>query len=67
MGQQKRRSDPDPARAREKTHRDESEQVRAERRGNWADEAAQARTADDPRGRAPRDRAGVPSTGDELL
>ncbi|MEH1015294.1 hypothetical protein V6U90_19535 [Micromonospora sp. CPCC 206060] len=33
-------------------------------RGDWADEAAMARTADDPRAMAPRDRAGRPSTGD---
>lgn len=30
----------------------------------WEDRAAEARTADDPRARAPRDRRGVPSTVD---
>ncbi|MEV0396749.1 hypothetical protein [Polymorphospora rubra] len=30
---------------------------------DWADEAANARTADDPRARAPHDRTGTPSTG----
>ncbi|MEV0730239.1 MULTISPECIES: hypothetical protein [Polymorphospora] len=30
---------------------------------DWADEAAEARTADDPRARAPHDRTGTPSTG----
>jgi hypothetical protein len=30
----------------------------------WADEAAQARTASDPRRVTPHDRSGVPSTGD---
>jgi hypothetical protein len=28
----------------------------------WADEAAKARTADDPRARTPKDAAGQPST-----
>ena len=31
---------------------------------DWADEAARARTADDPRRVTPHDRSGVPSTGD---
>ncbi len=31
---------------------------------DWADEAAEARTADDPRAVAPHDRTGIPSTGD---
>jgi len=30
---------------------------------DWADDAAQARTADDPRAVAPRDAAGRPSQG----
>ncbi len=30
---------------------------------DWIDDAADARTADDPRARAPHDAAGVPSTG----
>lgn len=30
----------------------------------WADKAAQARTASDPRRVTPHDRSGVPSTGD---
>lgn len=30
--------------------------------GRWADEAAQARTAGDPRARTPRDATGQPST-----
>lgn len=33
--------------------------------GDWADEAAQARTSDDPRRVAPHDPDGVPSTGDQ--
>jgi hypothetical protein len=32
--------------------------------GDWADQAAQARTADDPRAMAPHDATGTPSTGD---
>ncbi|MFD2763628.1 hypothetical protein [Micromonospora eburnea] len=35
----------------------------AERSRDWADEAAQARTADDPRAMAPRDAEGRPSNG----
>ncbi|MFC0004963.1 hypothetical protein [Micromonospora siamensis] len=42
--------------------RDRREQD-AERGRDWADEAAQARTADDPRTTAPRDAAGRPSNG----
>jgi hypothetical protein len=33
---------------------------------DWADEAAQARTADDPRTVAPHDPSGRPSTGESL-
>lgn len=33
---------------------------------DWADEAAQARTGDDPRAVAPHDRAGKPSTGERF-
>ncbi|WBB77828.1 hypothetical protein O7606_16295 [Micromonospora sp. WMMD882] len=44
--------------------RDEEQRPREDvRRGqDWADEAAQARTADDPRAMAPHDAAGRPST-----
>jgi hypothetical protein len=34
------------------------------RQPDWADEAARARTGDDPRAAAPHDRTGKPSTGD---
>ncbi|ASW53350.1 hypothetical protein [Plantactinospora sp. KBS50] len=34
--------------------------------GGWADEAAQARTADDPRTVTPHDAEGIPSTGDRF-
>jgi len=34
------------------------------RGGDWADTAAMARAADDPRRVAPHDQSGVPSTGD---
>ncbi|MFE0588540.1 hypothetical protein [Micromonospora echinospora] len=37
-----------------------------ERGRDWADEAAQARTADDPRAMAPHDAAGKPTTGGHL-
>ncbi|MEV1289174.1 hypothetical protein [Micromonospora sp. NPDC049679] len=36
---------------------------RAEQR-DWEDEAAEARTADDPRARTPHDRTGTPSIGE---
>ncbi|WDZ86479.1 hypothetical protein [Micromonospora cathayae] len=43
--------------------RDEQGRREDEERGrDWADEAAQARTADDPRAMAPHDAAGRPST-----
>ncbi|MBQ1072716.1 hypothetical protein KBX06_05980 [Micromonospora sp. C31] len=44
------------------TDRDRREQ-QTERGRDWADDAAQARTADDPRAMAPRDAAGRPSQG----
>ncbi|RKN48529.1 hypothetical protein [Micromonospora endolithica] len=45
--------------------RDRPEQD-AERNRDWADEAAEARTADDPRAMAPRDAGGRPSQGRPL-
>jgi hypothetical protein len=47
----------------------EQQQQKQERAAQetFGDRAAQARTADDPRAEAPRDRAGMPSTGDEQL
>ncbi|MEV6694450.1 hypothetical protein AB0M35_23540 [Micromonospora sp. NPDC051196] len=37
------------------------------RRGrDWADEAAQARSADDPRARTPHDATGRPSQGEPI-
>lgn len=65
MQQPRRGSEPEPTRTRE--YMDEEEDRRRVRRGNWADEASKARTADDPRAVAPRDRAGRPSIGDETL
>ncbi|HEX5596654.1 MAG TPA: hypothetical protein VFX61_11670 [Micromonosporaceae bacterium] len=64
MRQQQRGSEPEPTRTREPAN---EEDLRRIRKGNWADEASKARTADDPRAVAPRDRAGRPSTGDETL
>ncbi|WP_229402625.1 hypothetical protein [Micromonospora okii] len=46
--------------------RDEQRERDAERGRDWGDEAAQARTADDPRVMAPRDSAGRPSQGRQL-
>ena len=56
MAQQQERSQ-QQADERERRERD------AERARDWADEAAQARTADDPRAMAPRDAGGRPSNG----
>jgi len=64
MKERDRGSEPEPTR----TTKDlDEEEKRRYREGTWADEAAKARTADDPRAMAPRDRAGRPSTGDETL
>jgi len=60
----KKSANAEPSGAGVKPEKDELKE-RAERR-DWADEAAQARTADDPRAVAPHDRSGVPSTGDPL-
>ncbi|MEU7620537.1 hypothetical protein AB0M91_29315 [Micromonospora rifamycinica] len=38
----------------------------AERGSDWADEAAQARTPEDPRAVAPRDAGGRPSNGPQF-
>lgn len=46
---------------------EQNRQQRDEERGrDWGDEAARARTADDPRVMAPRDAAGRPSTGESI-
>lgn len=34
--------------------------------GDWADKAAQARSADDPRARTPHDTTGRPSQGEPI-
>ncbi|MGW0432281.1 hypothetical protein ACWDV4_07010 [Micromonospora sp. NPDC003197] len=60
----KKTANAEPSSASTKPEKDEI-QERAERR-DWADEAAQARTADDPRAVAPHDRSGKPSTGEPL-
>ncbi|WP_416901464.1 hypothetical protein [Micromonospora echinospora] len=50
-----------------KERTDEQRSRNDEERGrDWADEAAQARTADDPRAMAPHDAAGKPTTGGHL-
>ena len=41
----------------------ERREQEARRTREWADEASQARTADDPRAMVPRDAAGRPSNG----
>ncbi|WP_433389401.1 hypothetical protein [Micromonospora sp. KLBMP9576] len=56
MAQQQRQS-------RQQTAEDDRREQDTERDRDWADDAAQARTADDPRAMAPRDAAGRPSQG----
>jgi hypothetical protein len=48
----------------DKGRRDDTpeEERRDQRKGTWADEAAKARTSDDPRARTPSDAVGQPST-----
>lgn len=48
----------------EQAEQKETERKRPRDGDAWADEAAKARTADDPRAVAPHDRLGLPSTGD---
>ncbi|MFU8870920.1 hypothetical protein [Micromonospora sp. SL4-19] len=50
-------------RSRQQSAERERRKQDAERSRDWADEAAQARTADDPRAMAPRDAGGRPSNG----
>jgi hypothetical protein len=50
-------------RSRQQTAERERHEQDVERGQDWADEAAQARTADDPRATSPRDAAGRPSNG----
>ncbi|MBO4208791.1 hypothetical protein [Micromonospora echinofusca] len=59
-----RKSTTDKPSAREIASATGDPERRTEQDRDWADEAAMARTADDPRAMAPRDRAGRPSTGD---
>ncbi|HEX2772887.1 MAG TPA: hypothetical protein VHN18_10725 [Micromonosporaceae bacterium] len=61
MSQQQRTTGQERDEAKEKQERERAAE------GTFGDRAAQARTADDPRVQAPRDRAGMPSTGDEQL
>lgn len=61
MSQQQRTSGQARDEAKEKEERERAAE------GTFGDRAAKARTADDPRAQAPRDRAGMPSTGDEQL
>ncbi|GIJ23523.1 hypothetical protein [Micromonospora lutea] len=48
--------------AAERDRREEDEQ----RGRDWADDAAEARSADDPRARSPHDAAGRPSQGEPI-
>ena len=67
MSRQEHGPGPEQGKAPGQTDQERIERDRTRQRGTWADEAAQARTADDPRRRTPHDRSGVPSTGDESL
>lgn len=55
------------AQQQDRSQQQDAERKRREqefqRTREWADEAAQARTADDPRAMSPRDAAGRPSNG----
>ncbi|MGI5211694.1 hypothetical protein [Plantactinospora sp. CA-290183] len=56
----------EPARSEPTTAAPEAEEERQEEpggRGDWADEAAKARSLDDPRRLPPHDSAGLPSSG----
>ncbi|MEO3776655.1 hypothetical protein ABGB16_07350 [Micromonospora sp. B11E3] len=53
-------------RSRQQTAERERRAQEDERGRDWADEAAQARTGDDPRAMAPRDAAGRPSNGPQF-
>ncbi|MFC4148782.1 hypothetical protein ACFO0M_21205 [Micromonospora mangrovi] len=50
-------------RSQQQTAERERHEEDTERGRDWADEAAQARTSDDPRTTSPRDAAGRPSNG----
>jgi hypothetical protein len=62
MSKQQRRS----VRAQSEDERRERERAQAAE-GSFGDRGARARTADDPIIKAPHDRAGRPSIGDEQL
>ncbi|MEV6377027.1 hypothetical protein FXF53_14680 [Micromonospora sp. WP24] len=66
MAQQRQTSRQQQA-SRHKQRSEEENRLRsAERNKDWADDAAHARTADDPRTMAPRDAGGRPSTGERF-
>ncbi|MEU6072880.1 hypothetical protein [Micromonospora sp. NPDC047074] len=65
MAQQQRAQKQQPESRQQAADRDRRDQD-IERGRDWADDAAQARTADDPRAMAPRDAAGRPSQGRPL-
>ncbi|KWV31142.1 MULTISPECIES: hypothetical protein [Micromonospora] len=54
------------ARQQTRTITQERPEQDAERAPDWADEAAQARTPEDPRAVAPRDAGGRPSDGPQF-
>ncbi|MET7749122.1 hypothetical protein [Micromonospora sp. NPDC005367] len=66
MAQQRQTSRQQQASRHKQRSEEESRLESAERNKDWADNAAHARTADDPRAMAPRDSGGHPSTGDRF-
>ncbi|MER7888602.1 hypothetical protein ABTX15_02125 [Micromonospora sp. NPDC094482] len=66
MAQQRQTSRQQQASRHQQRSEEEGRLQAAERNKDWADNAAHARTADDPRAMAPRDAAGRPSTGDPV-
>lgn len=67
MSQQRGASGEEGAGSREEAQEERDRERAGAEQGNFGDRAAQARLADDPRIKAPRDRAGMPSIGDEQL
>ncbi|MEV5690167.1 hypothetical protein [Micromonospora globbae] len=65
MAEQRQTSQQQASRQQQRSEEERRLQA-AERNKDWADRAAHARTADDPRAVAPRDAAGRPSTGERF-
>ncbi|MFI7604928.1 hypothetical protein ACIBTV_07375 [Micromonospora sp. NPDC049366] len=66
MAQQRQTSRQQQASRQQQRSEEEGRLRSAERNKDWADNAAHARTADDPRAVAPKDATGHPSTGERF-